>query len=133
MVTGREGGPGVRSIGFGILVGVLLAASRVLFPLVALPCISHVLSAFNANTITCIRDIILCFSVITLLNVRGCNVGIYTVMHSSVIRLSGIMGRLLIVLLISADVIFTICLLSVFLVPAFSRRQALFLVFSIKF
>lgn len=112
------------SVGGGFLCGTALGIIGILFPVVAVPCIDHVLKMRRVNIFSFMIAVIDCFSLFTTLKVPLCKAHRVTGIVKSGLGLGGLFGRLFSVGIVSSVFFAIIFYVSVGIVPVFVRGEA---------
>lgn len=120
----------MRSLKFNAVMNMILTSSSMIFPLITVPYVSRVLEPSGMGAVSFAQSLITYFSIFSLLGIPMYGVRACAQVRDDPKELGKTVEELLIIILCSTSLIYTIYLVCIFAVPRLSQDKLLYLIFS---
>lgn len=123
--------PKVHSVKFNVLMNMIITSSSLIFPLITIPYASRVLGADGMGAVAFTQSVASYFSLVAILGVTYYGVKVCAEVRTDKIALSKVVKEILVILLSSTLLVYTVYTICIFTIPRFMSEKALFLEFGL--
>lgn len=120
----------MHSLKFNAVMNMILTSSAMIFPLITVPYVSRVLEPSGMGAVSFAQSLVTYFSIFSLLGVQTYGVRACAQVRDNSKELGKTVEELLIIILCSTTIVFSVYIVSIFTIPRLKQDKLLFLIFS---